>query len=82
MNLFEENPELEKIVLPMRDAQVSYYPNFYTLVEAQALQDKIQQQTHWQEDDIKLFGKVFKQPRLTALYGDSNKPYTLSLIHI
>ena len=30
MNLFEENPELEKIILPMKDAQVSYYPNFYT----------------------------------------------------
>ena len=74
MNLFEENPGLEKIILPMKDAQVSYYPNFYTQAEALVLQDKIQQQTPWQEDDIKLFGKVFKQPRLTALY--------LSLIHI
>ena len=61
MNLFEENPELEKIILPMKDAQVSYYPNFYTQAEASVLQDKIQQQTPWQEDDIKLFGKVFKR---------------------
>ena len=80
MNLFEENPGLEKIILPMKDAQVSYYPNFYTQAEALALQDKIQQQTPWQEDDIKLFGKVFKQPRLTALYGDTNKPYSYSNI--
>ncbi len=80
MNLFEENPGLEKIILPMKDAQVSYYPNFYTQAEALVLQDKIQQQTPWQEDDIKLFGKVFKQPRLTALYGDTNKPYTYSNI--
>jgi len=34
MNLFEENPGLEKIILPMKDAQVSYYPNFYTQAEA------------------------------------------------
>ena len=34
MNLFEENSELEKIILPMKDAQVSYYPNFYTQREA------------------------------------------------
>ena len=33
MNLFEENPGLEKIILPMKDAQVSYYPNFYTQAE-------------------------------------------------
>jgi alkylated DNA repair dioxygenase AlkB len=80
MNLFEENPGLEKIILPMKDAQVIYYPNFYTQAKAVLLQDKIQQQTPWQEDDIKLFGKVFKQPRLTALYGDSNKPYSYSNI--
>lgn len=80
MNLFEENPGLEKIILPMQDAEVIYYPNFYTQAKALVLQDKIQQQTLWQEDDIKLFGKVFKQPRLTALYGDSNKPYTYSNI--
>ena len=80
MNLFEENPVLEKIILPMKDAQVIYYPNFYTQAKAVLLQDKIQQQTPWQEDDIKLFGKVYKQPRLTALYGDNNKPYSYSNI--
>ena len=66
MNLFEENHGLEKIILPMKDAQVIYYPNFYTQAKAVLLQDKIQQQTPWQEDDIKLFGKVYKKPRLKA----------------
>ena len=80
MNLFEENQKLEKVILPMQDAEVIYYPNFYTQTEAVLLQEKIEQQTLWQEDDIKLFGKVFKQPRLTALYGDSNKPYSYSNI--
>ena len=80
MNLFEENQKLEKVTLPMQDAEVIYYPNFYTQAEAVLLQEKIEQQTPWQEDDIKLFGKVFKQPRLTALYGDSNKPYSYSNI--
>ena len=55
MNLFEENQKLEKVTLPMQDAEVIYYPNFYTQAEAVLLQEKIEQQTPWQEDDIKLF---------------------------
>lgn len=82
MNLFEENSGIEKIVLPMPDAVVSYYPNFYNEAQALLFQEEIKQDTLWQEDDIKLFGKVYKQPRLTALYGDSNKPYRYSNIQM
>ncbi len=32
----------------------------------------------WQEDDIKVFGKTYKQPRLTALYGMNNASYRYS----
>ncbi len=66
----------------MQDAVVSYYPNFYSKAKALLFQEEIQQHTPWQEDDIKLFGKVYKQPRLTALYGDSNKPYRYSNIQM
>jgi alkylated DNA repair dioxygenase AlkB len=82
MNLFEDNSGIEKIVLPMPDAVVSYYPNFYNEAQALLFQEEIKQDTLWQEDDIKLFGKVYKQPRLTALYGDSNKPYRYSNIQM
>jgi alkylated DNA repair dioxygenase AlkB len=82
MNLFEDNSGIEKIVLPMPDAVVSYYPNFYNEAQALLFQEEIKQDTLWQEDDIKLFGKVYKQPRLTALYGDSDKPYRYSNIQM
>jgi alkylated DNA repair dioxygenase AlkB len=61
---------------------VSYYPNFYNEAQALLFQEEIKQDTLWQEDDIKLFGKVYKQPRLTALYGDSDKPYRYSNIQM
>jgi alkylated DNA repair dioxygenase AlkB len=34
----------------------------------------------WQQDDIKIFGKVYQQPRLTALFGTNGKPYSYSNI--
>lgn len=35
-------------------------------------------ETHWQQDDIKVFGKVYPQPRLTALYAENEQPYSYS----
>ena len=35
-------------------------------------------ETNWQQDDIRVFGKVYQQPRLTALYGEAGKPYSYS----
>lgn len=80
MDLFNNNSQKEMIVLPMPDAEVCYYPNFYNDVQALEFQQKILNETAWQEDNIKLFGKTYKQPRLTALYGDSDKTYTYSNI--
>lgn len=34
----------------------------------------------WQQDSIKIFGKVHPQPRLTALFADNSKPYSYSNI--
>jgi alkylated DNA repair dioxygenase AlkB len=34
----------------------------------------------WQQDDITIFGKTYRQPRLTALFGNNGKPYSYSNI--
>lgn len=40
-------------------------------------------QTPWQEEDIVVFGKRYKQPRLLAWYGDPGTAYTYSgVLHI
>ncbi|MEP2937078.1 MAG: alpha-ketoglutarate-dependent dioxygenase AlkB [Gilvibacter sp.] len=76
MDLFSTRSEVTQ--LNLKDAQVSYYPNFLSLVEAHNLYTELLQKTPWQQDDIKVFGKVYKQPRLTALYGSNTKPYSYS----
>ena len=76
MDLFSE--EKQEFILP--DAHLEYYPNCFSRTEANDLFKILKSETTWREDDIKVFGKVYKQPRLTALYGESNTPYSYSNI--
>jgi alkylated DNA repair dioxygenase AlkB len=42
--------------------------------------EKLSTEIPWQQDDIKVFGKIHPQPRLTALFGNEGKPYSYSNI--
>jgi len=70
MNLFST----EKTIFNLPQADLVYFSSFYTTAEANRLFNDLLQQVLWQQDDITLFGKTHKQPRLTALYNDNNKP--------
>ncbi len=76
----EEGAAAQK--LSLKDADVTYYPNFLSSAAASEAFKKILDETPWQQDDIKVFGKVYKQPRLTALFGDEGKTYTYSGIEM
>jgi alkylated DNA repair dioxygenase AlkB len=78
MELFENNPT--PIILDLPDAEILYYPHFFTTEEADGIYQELLEKTPWQQDTIKLFGKTHLQPRLTALYGNENKPYSYSNI--
>ena len=76
MTLFTN--EIEQLQLP--NAELIYIPEFFKKQEADSLFNKIYSETNWQQDDIKVFGKLYKQPRLTSLYGESGQPYSYSNI--
>lgn len=67
-----------KIKLPLIDSAIEYYPNFLTDEVSEAYFQTLYKNTEWQQDDIKIFGKTYAQPRLTAYYGDPDKFYTYS----
>ena len=64
----------------LKDADVYYYPNFFTTNESMSLFQILNTETIWQQDDIKVFGKTYKQPRLTSLYGNNRRSYSYSNI--
>lgn len=78
MSLFSNNPI--PIFLDLPDAEIIYYPHFFTTAEAQAIYQELLEKTPWQQDPIKVFGKTHLQPRLTALFGNEDKSYSYSNI--
>jgi alkylated DNA repair dioxygenase AlkB len=74
--LFQSEP----IVLNLPDAEIIYYPLFFDKKEADAIFAELKKETPWQQDDIRVFGKIYLQPRLTALFGNDGKSYSYSNI--
>jgi len=75
-NLFNNQPT--NLNLP--NSSISYYPNFLNTLEAIEYYNYFKENTPWQQDTIKLFGKEHLQPRLTALYGNNEKAYSYSSV--
>jgi alkylated DNA repair dioxygenase AlkB len=78
MNLFASEESGKGINLSLENGDISYFSNFFSSEEASVYFRILKNQTDWQQDDIKVFGKIYKQPRLTALYGDGGATYTYS----
>ncbi|MBT8296746.1 MAG: alpha-ketoglutarate-dependent dioxygenase AlkB [Maribacter sp.] len=66
--------------LDLPQSNITYYPDFLTAKAAIRYFELFKETIPWQQDDIKVFGKVYAQPRLTAFYGDSSKTYSYSNI--
>lgn len=68
----------QTINLNLNDADVSYQSNAFTTEQCERFMKILLEETKWQQDNITLFGKTYKQPRLTALYASNNSPYSYS----
>jgi alkylated DNA repair dioxygenase AlkB len=66
------------IRVPMSDADVSYYPDFLSADQAQHYFNRLQDTLLWRQEQIQLYGKQFKVPRLQAWYGDKEASYRYS----
>ena len=75
MSLFKAS---ETLKIKLSNAEIDYTPAFFNLEESRELFEAIYHQTNWIEDDIKVYGKLYKQPRLTAFYANNEKAYGYS----
>lgn len=55
---------------------LEYYPNFLDRIEAINLFSILLKDVDWKQNNINIYDKYVKEPRLTCWYGD--KPYTYS----
>jgi len=68
------------INLNLKDADVTYYPNFFNLNEADTYFKNLLEFINWEQDNITVFGKTYLQPRLTSFYADNKNSYKYSNI--
>ncbi|MFH4967941.1 alpha-ketoglutarate-dependent dioxygenase AlkB [Gaetbulibacter sp. M240] len=71
-------PEWQELKMP--DAEVIYYPQFFSPSQSDLLFQDLLNMTPWQQDTITVFGKTHLQPRLTAFFADNDKVYKYSNI--
>ena len=70
----------EPILLNLPDAEILYYPHFFHQKEADVIFEQLANEIPWQQNDIRVFGKIHPQPRLTALFGNEGITYSYSNI--
>jgi alkylated DNA repair dioxygenase AlkB len=75
-DLFSSTNLLEPIPLP--DADVSYVRHFDLGLAPEVLMYALIAETPWRQENITVWGKTFRQPRLVAWYGDGGRSYHYS----
>lgn len=77
LNLFTNNTNSIDNV-KVKNGEYTYISNFFDKTESFKYFDQLLNNTLWKQEEMTIYGKTLKFPRLTAWYGDSDKPYTFS----
>ena len=62
----------------IRNGEYLYFPNFFNKSESDTLFKELKSEVNWKQETMNIYGKKINFPRLTAWYGDSDKPYSFS----
>ncbi len=68
------------INLNLKGAEVTYYPEFFNINDADNYFKSLLNYIKWQQDTITVYGKTHLQPRLTAFYANNKNTYRYSNI--
>lgn len=68
--------------VPIQDAEVKYIYDFISYDESLRYLEQLLNEVNWQQNKIKMFGKIYDEPRLTAWYGDDGIRYKYSGIQL
>ncbi len=60
------------------DGEILLFASLFSPCEASQLFETLRQDIQWRQEQITLFGRVHKLPRLTAWYGEPNIRYSYS----
>jgi alkylated DNA repair dioxygenase AlkB len=62
----------------IQDGEFIYLPNFFSKSESDFYLKALSEKVLWKQESMNMYGKNIDFPRLTAWYGDDDKPYSFS----
>jgi alkylated DNA repair dioxygenase AlkB len=82
-NLFESlQPKSNNLdtstIRRIRNGDYIYIPSFFTKNESDIYFQDLRHNIAWKQESMNMYGKRINFPRLTAWYGDNDKPYSFS----
>lgn len=72
----EQTKSFNPIVID--NGEYIYQPKFFSKVHSDYLFQKLRNNINWKQESMNMYGKKIDFPRLTAWYGDNDKPYSFS----
>jgi alkylated DNA repair dioxygenase AlkB len=62
----------------IKNGEFLFYPNFFSKAESDLYLQIFKESIEWKQESMNIYGKQVNFPRLTAWYGDKDKPYSFS----
>lgn len=75
-DLFSLHPR--PVSIPLDNGMLNYYPAFLQPAECGQYTCQLKTEINWKQENLRIFGKSYLTPRLTAWYGDTGAAYSYS----
>ncbi|MFZ4796634.1 MAG: alpha-ketoglutarate-dependent dioxygenase AlkB family protein [Bacteroidia bacterium] len=62
----------------IENGEYLYLPNFFANIESNFFLNELRKKIQWKQESMNMYGKKIDFPRLTAWYGNNDKPYSFS----
>lgn len=62
----------------IENGEFIYFPNFFNKAESNSFFKSLRENILWKQESMNMYGKKIDFPRLTAWYGNNDKPYSFS----
>jgi alkylated DNA repair dioxygenase AlkB len=66
----------------IENGEYIFLPNYFNKVESDLFLNNLKSNINWKQESMNMYGKQLNFPRLTAWYGDNDKPYSFSGIKL
>lgn len=72
------SPKTKSGLTIIENGEYLFYPDFFSKSESDMYLQKLKTDIEWKQESMNMYGKQVAFPRLTAWYGDNDKPYSFS----